>query len=103
MGEPRGLYCTTALTQYNAQLYGANKELAVFSWSVGNADTLMSSGNSVFDNLAGNSGIDVSTDYVDFGLPFFLGQTVFVGFAGTTFAYPQVTNPVTYANGFWAF
>ena len=43
-----------------------------------------------------------STDYVDLGLPFFLGRSVFVGFAGTT-AYDSQDQLVTYPNGYWAF
>jgi hypothetical protein len=92
------------VTNFSAKVYGTNHAVpAVFSWNVENAAALLNSGNSVFDTLGGDSGIDLTTDHVDFGLPFFLGRTVFVGFAGTTIAYPQVTNPITYPNGYWAF
>jgi hypothetical protein len=66
----------------------------------------LSSGNSVFNTLGGDSGIDVSTDFVDFGLPFFIGHSIYVGFAGTAITPPQAyptTNPILYPNGYWAF
>ncbi len=103
-GEPLGLYCPAIATYFSAKVYGTNHVLpGLFAWYDENAETLLNSGNSVFSTLGGDSGTDFSTDYVDFGLPFFLGHTVFVGFAGSAIAYPQVTNPITYANGFWAF
>lgn len=103
-GEPLGLYCPAMPTYFTAKVYGTNNVLpSLFAWYDENAETLLNSGNSVFSTLGGDSGINVSTDYVDFGLPFFLGRTVFVGYAGTTMAYPQADNAITYANGYWAF
>lgn len=102
-GKPLGLYCPPGLTNYSANVYGANSAVGLLSWNVGNATTLLNSGNSVFNTLCGDSGIDVQTDFVDFGLPFFLGQTIFVGFAGSVVPDPQAQQQlVTYPNGFWA-
>src|SRR5208337_2072959 len=91
-GNPLGLYCPAASVSYSAKVYGTSGTPGNFGWNVNNAATLLSGANSVFDSLGGDSGIDLSTDYVDFGLPFFLGRTVFVGFAGTTLPYPLATN-----------
>jgi hypothetical protein len=103
-GQPLGLYCPTVVSQFTANVYGTNSTVGLLSWNVENATTLLNSGNSVFSTLGGDSGISVATDYVDVGLPFFLGRTVYVGFAGTSMAYPQVnTPPITYPNGYWAF
>jgi hypothetical protein len=100
-GNPLGLYCPAAETNYSATVYGTNKTKGVIVWNVQNAATLLNSGNSVFSNLGGDSGINVSTDYVDLGLPFFLGHTIFVGFAGSTIEYP-VGQVNLYSNGYWA-
>jgi len=62
--------------------------------SVANALRLFNTGLAVFNNLAGDSGVGPSTDYLDFGLPFFIGRPVFVGIAGSN---------SSYANGYWAF
>ena len=104
-----GLYCPVideshyvAERVFNAKLYGANKLATLFQWNVDNANTMLKSGYSVFGSLGGDTGIDVSTDYADFGVPFFLGRTVFVGFAGITITDLQAQQ-VTYPNGFWAF
>jgi hypothetical protein len=52
----------------------------------------------VFSNLGGPSGgTGPSTDYFDFGLPFFFGNTVFIGIQGTS------VNNVTSTNGYVAF
>lgn len=102
-GNPLSLYCPGAATQFFAKVYGTNKTTDTVYWYVENGPNLLNSGNSVFSTLGGSSGIDASTDYVDFGLPFFLGKTVFVGFAGTALDYPQTNNPITYTNGYWAF
>jgi hypothetical protein len=54
----------------------------------------VSTGLAVFNNIGGDSGTAPSNDYVDLGIPFFLGRSVFVGIAGSSTAYP---------NGYWAF
>jgi hypothetical protein len=102
-GQPLGLYCPSTLTPFFAQVYGTNKASETLSWYVENATGLLSSQNSVFSTLGGDSGINVSTDYADFGLPFFLSHTVYVGFAGSGIVPPLGIYPVTYANGYWAF
>src|SRR5208283_903874 len=107
-----GLYCPMDLTYFTANVYGTDKTHTQFGWNILSADTLLNSENcmngnepipcSVFNDLGGGSGIDSSPDYVDFGVPFFLGKNVFVGFAGTALLDPeqQVFN---YTNGYWAF
>ena len=104
-GNPMGLYCPSSdvanLYQFNAQLYGINKAQYPYFWWNDNGSNLLSSGNSVISTLGGDSGFDASSDYVDFGLPFFLGKRVFVGFAGA--AGPGIQGlMVNYPNGFWA-
>jgi hypothetical protein len=101
-GKALGLYCPAAVSSFSAQVYGTNKAQKTISWNIDNAAALLNSGNSVFTALGGDSGIDLATDYVVFGLPFFLGNKVFVGFAGTTAFDPQ-GQLLTYPNGYWAF
>ncbi len=102
-GNRLGLYCPPSLTSgFAAQVYGTNKTQVSFVWNIDNAAALMSSADSVLTTLGGDSGIGTSSDYVDLGLPFFLGKSVFVGFAGTT-AYDSQDQLVTYPNGYWAF
>jgi hypothetical protein len=55
---------------------------------------LFNTGNAAINDMGGDSGSGPATDYVDLGLPFFLGRQVFVGIAGSNSSYP---------NGFWAF
>jgi hypothetical protein len=76
-----GFYCPTSPMSLMAQNAGLNGVSTSISFSVANADTLVTtSGNySAFDNLA-TTGLDNNT--FDWGLPFFMGRTVFVGFAG---------------------
>jgi hypothetical protein len=101
-GKPLGLYCPTSQILFSGQVYGANKVRQTIYWPLDNAAPLLNSGNSVLSTLGGDSGIDSATDYADFGLPFFLGKKVFVGFAGAT-AYDPQGQLITYPNGYWAF
>ena len=102
-GEPLRLYCPPYLTSgFAAQVFGTNKTQTNFAWNIDNGTSLLSSGNLVLTTLGGDSGIDASSDYVDLGLPFFLGNTVFVGFAGSA-AYDPQGQLITYPNGYWAF
>ncbi|HVA01328.1 MAG TPA: DUF3443 family protein, partial [Terriglobia bacterium] len=52
------------------------------SFSIANADALFNANggtNAAFNDLGGDSGTSPSTDYFDFGMPFFYGRNVFVG------------------------
>jgi len=89
-----GYYCPASTISFTATVYGANNVHNSVPFSVANAIALFNTGLAVFSNLAGDSGVGPSTDYMDFGLPFFLGRPVFVGIAGSTTTYP---------NGYWAF
>jgi len=82
-----GWYCPgTTATNYppsftvtNTGLNGTSNPL---TFSIANADTLFSANggnNAAFNNLGGDSGTGTSSDYVDYGLPFFYGRNVFVG------------------------
>ena len=90
-----GYYCPAAsvpFTVTNTALTGTGSGTVTFS--IANASTLFNSGNAVFNNIGGDSGTGLSTDYFDFGVPFFLGKTVFVGMAGANASYPY---------GYWAY
>jgi hypothetical protein len=53
-----------------------NGRQATVPFQIANTERLVDTGNAVFNNLGG----DFST--FDWGLPFFLGRTVFVGIEG---------------------
>jgi len=95
-------YCpNSTLTLSNIGLTGYNSVgSGMVSVSIANADQLFINNPTyaVFSNLGGDSGTSPATDYFDFGLPFFLGKTVFVGIAGTT-----VPNNASAPNGYVAF
>jgi len=93
-GNLAGYYCPSSTIPFTVTAYGANNVSGAVQFNVANASGLFSSGNAAFNDLGGDSGVGFSTDYVDLGLPFFLGRPVFVGIAGASSAYP---------NGFWAF
>lgn len=72
-------YCppaTTTLPATNAGYSGSPS--GSLSFPIGNATALFNSGNSVFSELGGPS---VASGF-DWGVPFFLGRSVFVGIAG---------------------
>lgn len=81
-----GWYCPSSpvsLTVTNNT--GTNGVEVPLRFSIGNADTLF--GNlafTAFNDLGGDSGTGASTDYADFGMPFFYGKNVFVGIMGAT-------------------
>ena len=77
-------YCpaaTTSLTATNISHSGAISGTIPFS--VGNTDALDGTANSVFIELGANSTVGGSSVF-DWGLPFFLGRNVYVGFSGKT-------------------
>jgi hypothetical protein len=69
-------YCPPNALNLSATLSGVSGGQAVVPFQVANTQLLVDTRNSAFNNLAG----DFST--FDWGLPFFLGRTVFVGIEG---------------------
>jgi hypothetical protein len=87
-------YCPASTTNFTATNTGGNGTSAQVSFSIANADTLFSSGNAVFNNVAGpGTGSPLGFDW---GLPFFLGRNVYVGLEGTS-------SPTGVAGPYWAF
>lgn len=84
-------YCpaqTTALSATNSGFGGSPS--GTVSFSIGNANALFGSGNAVFQELGGPMPQGAG---FDFGLPFFLGQKVFVGIEGKASAGLGVAGP----------
>ena len=93
-GEFEGLYCPASTIPFTVTPYGANNVHGTVQFNIANASALFNTGNAAINDMGGDSGSGPATDYVDLGLPFFLGRQVFVGIAGSNSSYP---------NGFWAF
>jgi hypothetical protein len=76
-----GFYCPSTTQSLTATNTGSNGATSTVSFGVGNADSLLLSNNDVFSDLAG-TGDDTTNNppftYFDWGLPFFLGRSVFV-------------------------
>jgi hypothetical protein len=93
-GGYEGYYCPTSTILFTATVYGSNNVSGPVQFNIANAVSLFDTGNAAFNDVGGDSGSGPSTDYVDLGLPFFLGRSIYVGIAGSNATYP---------NGFWAF
>jgi len=78
-----GFYCPTALQSLSATMSGTNTTTPVsVAFAIDNAATILSgTGHSVFPTLGGPSGDSTSFDW---GLPFFFGRNVIIGFEGRT-------------------
>jgi hypothetical protein len=72
-GETAGLYCPTSTLSLSAQNVGINGASGTVTFNIANADSLFSTSNFAFNNLGG-----ISSDFFDWGLPFFFGRQVFV-------------------------
>lgn len=84
-----GWYCPGSASSLSSVNYtvtntGLNGTSSQLTFSIGNTDFLFNSNNWAFNNLGGDSGTSQSTDYFDFGLPFFYGRNVFVGIENQT-------------------
>lgn len=82
-----GWYCPATPVSYTVTTTGQNGTSSSVTLNVANADALFLANNgqnAAFSNLAGDSGTSQSTDYFDFGLPFFYGRSVFVGIENMT-------------------
>jgi len=97
-GNDAGFYCPPSILNFTVTNTGTNGTTGQVTFSIANAESLFSSDNAAFNDLAGDSGTDQSSDYVDFGIPFFFGRNVFVGIAGKT-----VPNGASAPNGYWAY
>lgn len=82
-----GFFCPSATQSLTAtnKSYATNPTTSVINFDVANTYSLFNSGanpaNAVFSNIAASSG---STPVFDWGLPFFFGRSVYVGFESTT-------------------
>jgi hypothetical protein len=97
-----GYYCPgSTLTLSNVQISGnGNVGSGRVTLSIANADQLFGANPTfaAYNNIGSDGGTGPSNDSFDFGLPFFLGKTVFVGIAGKT-----VPSGASAPNGFYAF
>jgi len=97
--DAQGLYCPSSTLSITATNTGMNGVSAPLTFSIANADSLLSNTTfAAFNDLGGDSGTGGSSDYFDYGLPFFYGRNVFVGIAGTT-----APNGANAPYGYWAF
>jgi hypothetical protein len=98
-----GFYCPASETTIYAQMKSGSVTQTV-SFKVGNMVTLASADpqSKVFNNIAfdtSDMGTSVANIPFDWGLPFFLGRSVYVGIKGTS---PTINGAAT-AGPFWAF
>lgn len=91
-------FCPSSVQTFSAVLKGSGgSPTGSVSFDIGNTNTLVSYGNMVYDNIGGDIG---SSNMFDWGLPFFLGRSVYVGIKGSS----ATVNGNQTANGpFWAF
>lgn len=78
-GQYASFYCPAASTTRSVAVVNASGASAsgTVAMPIGNAISLFTSGNYAFNNLAGHIGL---TGYVDVGMPFFYGRTVYFGY-----------------------
>ncbi|MCL5006499.1 MAG: DUF3443 domain-containing protein [Acidobacteria bacterium] len=77
-----GWYCPSSTQSYTVTNKGLNGTSNPVTFNIANADALFAGNNGLnaaFNNLGGDSGTSPSTDYVDYGVPFFFGRNVFIG------------------------
>jgi hypothetical protein len=74
-------FCPSSTTSLSSTITGVSgsSSRVVVSFQIGNFDNLANSPNNVFDDIGGNW-----VGGFDWGLPFFLGRDVFVGFEGSS-------------------
>ena len=84
-GEFAGLYCSSGTFTETNTSYCAGSNCspsATTSFDVVNANTYSNSTNSVFSDIAGTLPGAMGTQMFDWGLPFFMGKTVYVEIEG---------------------
>jgi hypothetical protein len=89
--DASSFYCPATVTALSAQIQGFdNPTVSTIAFSVGNFDAIDASTNPFQPFVVGDSG--AGSDSFVWGLPFFYGRSVFVGFEGQTFG--GVAGPV---------
>ena len=88
-----GAFCPSSSLNLSAVNRGVNQTVGTVNFHVANAVSLANTGHAAFDNLGGPD-IGLSGEF-DWGLPFFLGRTVYTGMAGR--------NSVLGVGPFWAY
>jgi len=97
------LYCTGSGASLPVTMEDSHSDSAQITLPVADGATLLNSSvvnggsNAAFDNLTGGYALGTS-DYVDLGLPFFYGRSVYVGISGEV-PPTGVSAPL----GYWAF
>jgi Protein of unknown function (DUF3443) len=94
-----GFYCPGSTQSYTVTNKGKNGTSNPVSFDIANAEALFAANNgqnAAFSNLGGGTGTGPSTDYVDFGMPFFYGRDVFVGIE-------NMTGPKGVVGPYWAY
>ncbi len=94
-----GWYCPGSTLSYTVTNTGLNGVSNNLTFNIADANSLLSANNGqnwAFNNLGGDSGTGQSTDYFDFGLPFFYGRKVFVGIE-------NMTGPNGVVGPYWAY
>jgi len=72
-------FCPSSTTSLSSTITGASgSPSGAVSYEIGNFDNLLNSSNNVFADIGGNW-----TSGFDWGLPFFLGRDVYIGFEGS--------------------
>jgi hypothetical protein len=96
--DNQGWYCPVSPLSFTVTNTGTNGTSGSVTFTIENADSLFQTGFGAFNDLGGDSGNSPSTDYFDFGVPFFYDRKVFVGIGGQT-----VTGVSNVPYGFWAY
>jgi hypothetical protein len=80
----QGVYCPSSTLSLMATNQGLNGTSGVVNFQIGNGFNLLSSTSLfVFPDVGALSATG-SAAYFDWGLPFFLGRTIYIGFEGTS-------------------
>jgi hypothetical protein len=104
-GSLSGLYCPSSEVSNTATMTGfdglGNSTTATINFNIGNAsDLLNNSTNNAFSNIGAR--VVSGTPLIDWGLPFYLGKTVYMVFAGSTATINGVTLPAS-TSGYWIY
>jgi hypothetical protein len=76
-----GFYCAPTAQSLSATIQGSNGTNTSVSFNVENADALLATGSSAFNNIAAPVWSSLTFDW---GLPFFFGRRVFVAIEGAS-------------------